>query len=342
MSNHFIGVLEDDRSESEKAKDWRAEEIASSSAMRPVFREVKKGKWKKYTVRDQDGSGSCVSQAIAKGFEVLYKIETGKNLVFSATPIYQKRKNAPEAGMFIHDAFTIAIKDGTCPEVNCKSQKMTDIEMDRARIPENFDALNDFLDAIAYVSMPADFDYIAAWVEKYGYASIHIAADYNSWARDFPKLGSRNRGIRHAVAAVDAVTYNNVQYLVIEDSWGAFGDFKGQRLLSREVFNDMFTRGAGFTQLKYNVNDIVSFEPFKVWMEFGQRSDEIKRLQDFLKAKGYFPSNQESTGFYGNITALAVYNYQIANAVASPIVLNRHKGKYCHAATLAAINKDLG
>lgn len=341
MSQQFIGILEDDRSEAERSKDWRAEEIVARGSLTPKFREVKKGKWNKYTVRDQDGSGSCVSQAIAKGFEVLYKLKTNKTLVFSATPIYQKRKNSPEPGMYIADAFNIAIKDGTCPEANCKSQRMNDDAMDSARLPDNFDQLNDFLDAIAYVDMPFDFDYIAAWIEKYGYASIHIAADRNSWSRDFPKLGSKNRGIRHAVAGVDAVTYNGVQYIIIEDSWGEFGEFKGQRLLSREVFNDMFTKGAGFTELQFDVF-AAKFDKFMQRMEYGQQSAEIKRLQDYLKSKGFFPSNQESTGYYGNITALAVYNFQMAKAVASPLVLNRYKGKYCHEATLAAINKDLG
>lgn len=340
----FIGILPDDRSESEKAKDWQAEEVASSSSMVPTFRTVSKLGWKRYTIRDQNGSGSCVSQALAKGFEVLYNKQTGKTVMFSATPIYQKRKNAPEAGMYIHDAFGIAVKTGTVPEAVVKSQLMNDEEMDAIVLPTNFDDLNDMLDAVAYVAIPKDFDYFAAWVEKYGYAQIHIAADRKSWSKDFPSLGSRNRNIRHAVAAIDAVTYKGVQYIVIEDSWGDFGEFQGQRLISREVFNDMYTSAAGFTALEYDVKPKPKqkqFEPFMLAMEFGQRSTEIARLQDYMKAKGYFPSSIESTGYYGNITALAVYNFQVAFKVASPAVLNKHKGKYCHAATLKGINNNL-
>lgn len=341
MSTDYIGVLPDNRTESEKAKDWRADEIASASSMTPKFRKVNKNEWKKYTIRDQDGSGSCVSQALAKGFEVLYKQKTGKTIVFSSTPIYQKRQNKPDAGMYIHDAFAIAVKFGTCPEADCKSQKMNDAQMDSAVLPANFEDLNNFLDALAYVAMPADFDYIAAWVEKYGWAQIHIAADRKSWSRDYPQLGSQNRGIRHAVSVVDAIEYKKVQYLVIEDSWGEFGEFVGQRLMTREVFLDMFTNGAGFTLLEYDVKDVVKFQPFLVKMEYGQTSDEIKRLQKYLQGKGFFPSNKECTGYYGNISALAVYNFQIAKQVASPAVLNKNKGKYCHEATIKAINADL-
>lgn len=337
----FIGVLPDNRPLSEQAKDWQATELVDAGIMTPVFRTVKKNEWKKYTLRDQNGSGSCVSQALAKGFEVLYFKKTGKIVVFSATPIYQKRQNKPDAGMYIHDAFAIAVKTGTCPESYVASQNMTDAQMDAAQLPVNYEEINNFLDAIAYVAVPKDFDYVAAWVEQNGYANLHIAADRKSWSRDFPKLGSLNRGIRHAVAAVDAVTYKGVQYIVIEDSWGEFGEFKGQRLISREVFNDMFTNGAGFTVLDYDVTDRLKFQPFTVKMEFGQTSEEVARLQTYLREKGYFPQGTRSTGYYGNITALAVYNFQMANKVANPVILNKYKGKYCHEATLQAINKNL-
>lgn len=339
-SDTFIGILPDVRPAEERSKDWQADELASATYLTPEFRVVEKNEWEKYTLRDQDGSGSCVSQALAKGFEVLYKKKTGKTIQFSATPIYQKRRNAPAAGMYIFDAFNIAVKSGTCPEADCPSQQMDDAEMDAVQLPANFEEINDFIDAIAYGEINKDFDYIAGWVEKYGFAQLHIAADRKRWSRDFPGLGSLNRGIRHAVAVVDAITYNSEQYLVIEDSWGEFGEFVGQRLISRAVFNDMYTSAAGFTVLEYDVKS-KKFARFKTRMEFGQRSDEIKRLQDYLKTRGHFPSNIESTGFYGNATALAVYNFQIANRVASPIVLNKNKGKYCHDATLKAINANL-
>lgn len=340
MSNDYIGVLPDRRTAKEKAKDWQADELLSAGLVAPKFRKVSKGKWKKYTVRDQDGSGSCVSQALAKGFEVLYKKETGKTVQFSATPIYQKRRNKPDAGMYIIDAFEIAVKHGTCPEKNCPSQKMTDKQMDAVVLPSNFEDINNFLDAIAFVSIKKDFDFIAHWVEQNGYAQLHIAADRKSWSRDFPKLGSTNRGVRHAIAVIDAVTYEGVQYIVIEDSWGEFGEFKGQRLISREVFNDMFTSAAGFTVLKYDVSD-TKFSRFETPLEFGQKMPEIVRLQDFLKARGFFPSNQESTGYYGHVTALAVYNFQVANRVASPVELNQLKGKRVGQKTLNSINTQL-
>ena len=243
--------------------------------------------------------------------------------------------------MYINDAFDIAVKTGTCPEEFCKSQKMNDKVMDSRKIPDNFEDINNFLDALAYVNMPKDFDFIAWWVEQYGYAQIHIASDRKSWSKDFPSLGSLNRGIRHAIAVVDAVTYNKVQYLVIEDSWGEFGDFVGQRLISREVFNDMFTKGAGFTVLKYDVSDEVKFEKFLEQLQFGQRSPEVVRLQKYLQAKGFFPMNVETTGYYGAITSKAVLEWQLAMKVDTEMNLKMWKGYYFGPKSLLVINNNL-
>ncbi len=339
--NQYSGVIEDPRSEAEKAKDWQSTEVASLGEMKPVFRKVSKGKWKKYTVRDQDGSGSCVSQALAKGFEVLRKVHKGDTIVFSSTPIYQKRANRPNEGMYLADALNIAVKTGTCREKDCKSQQMSNAQMDAAVLPANFEDLNNEVDVVASLVVPVDFDYVAAWIEQYGYAQIHIAADRKSWSRDFPKLGSLNRGIRHAVAGVDAVTYDGVQYIVIEDSWGSFGEFTGQRLLSREVFNDMVTSCGTITVFKFDTTDAIKFAPFNTVLEFGQQSDEVWRLQEYLKTKGCFPANVQSTGYFGSVTAIAVLSFQQKFNVATPIEINQLKGKRVGAKTLAAINKNL-
>lgn len=335
----YIGVLPDPRTEAEQARDYQATELASAEAMVPKFRTVKEGKWKKYTVRDQDGSGSCVSQALAKNFEVLRKLNKNDTIVYSATPIYQKRRGKPSPGMYGPDALNIAVKTGTCPEANLKSQLLDDAEMDSLVIPTNFEDLNNSVDALASLVMPKDFDYVAAAIEKWGVAMIHIAADRKSWSKDFPSLGSANRGIRHAVAGVDAVTYNKVKYIVIDDSWGEFGKYKGQRLLSREVFNDMVTFCGGLVSFAFDVKDALKkYQKFETVLEYGQNSSEVKRVQEVLKDKGFFPSNEEATGYYGNITAKAVYTFQVKHSVAPLVELNELKGRRIGAKTLSKLN----
>ncbi|MBP6859693.1 MAG: hypothetical protein KBC69_03690 [Candidatus Magasanikbacteria bacterium] len=44
-------------------------------------------------------------------------------------------------------------------------------------------------------------------------------------------------------------------------------------------------------------------------LKFGQKSNAVKKLQNELKAAGFFPANSTATGFYGNLTKQAVANY---------------------------------
>lgn len=60
---------------------------------------------------------------------------------------------------------------------------------------------------------------------------------------------------------------------------------------------------------------------------FGQRGGDIVRLQDILKAEGLFPLKVISTGYYGSITATAVYQFQMKHKVASQAELAALKGR---------------
>lgn len=47
----------------------------------------------------------------------------------------------------------------------------------------------------------------------------------------------------------------------------------------------------------------------------GSSGDDVKKLQSWLKAQGYFPQGQDSTGYYGDITKNAVAAWQKANNI---------------------------
>ena len=50
-TTHFTGLLEDNRTEEQKAKDWDTSELYASGDVKAIFREVKDGEWKKYQRR---------------------------------------------------------------------------------------------------------------------------------------------------------------------------------------------------------------------------------------------------------------------------------------------------
>lgn len=335
----YNGITPDLRSEEEKSKDWKAEELVSAMAIAPIFRTVKEGQWNRYSVRNQNGSGSCVAQTTAKMLEIKRKLVKGDIIKFSASPIYKERSNKPQAGMNSNNALDIAVKHGSCREFDMPSENLSDAQIDALAYPKNYEDLNNIAVPTSYVTTPVSFDYVAGIIEREGCAMIWINTDYQSWCKDIPTKGGRKGEVVHSITGVDAFTFKGVQYILIEDSWGEFGEYHGQRLLTREFFNDAVFYCATFMTFTFDVDNTKRFAEFFSDMQFGQRNSEIVRLQDFLKSKGHFPVNSVSTGYYGNVTAKAVYDFQVKYAVASMETLNALKGKRVGVATRKKINE---
>lgn len=78
---------------------------------------------------------------------------------------------------------------------------------------------------------------------------------------------------------------------------------------------------------------------FDTDMKMGDKNEEVKRLQERLAELGYF--KHEPTGFYGKLTAYAVYQFQIDKKVQLRPILDYYKGKYCHIGTRRALNDSL-
>jgi len=335
----YNGVLPDLRSDEEKAKDWQALEVFAPKA--PVFREVKENEWKRYQVRNQDGSGSCVANTVAKMLEVKRFIAKNDVVKFSHAPIYINRSNKPQGGMVGQDALQLAVKYSSCPETEMPSENKNDAQLDAMQMPLHFEDINNYVKPNAYLMLPLDFDYVASMVEQEGAVMIWVDTSYSCWQKDIPTAGGKGGGVRHSITVVDAITLNGVQYLVIEDSWGRFGKYNGQRLITREFFKDAVFFSAVLTEFVYDIDDTAIFTTFDYPLEYKMENEEVRRLQRYLKAKGFFPQNKEVTKFYGNITAKAVYDFQVAHNVASLAELNQLKGRRVGAKTLQVINANL-
>lgn len=336
----YNGTLPDTRPADEKAKDWLAEEVFAPAPAK--FRVANNpNEWKRYQIRNQDGSGSCVANTVAKMLEVKRTMAMGDSIKFSHAPIYINRVNKPSGGMVGVNALDLAKKLSSCRETDFPSEDMNDAQLDALKMPANYEDLNNLVKPTNYVILPIDFDYVASMIEQEGCAMIWVDTNRFCYQRDIPITGGKGGGVRHSITGVDTVNYNGVDYIVIEDSWGKFGQFNGQRLLSREFFKDAVFFCAVLTNFEYNVTDVVKFQPFYSQMKFGDRSPEIKRYQDYLKAKGFFPTNAQSTGFFGNVTAKATYAFQIKYNVAPLSELDALKGKRVGQKTLGVINNNL-
>lgn len=335
----YIGAS-DNRTLLEKEKSWQVREVFAMGA--PTFRTVNKGEWKKYQVRNQDGSGSCVANSQSKFVEIMHQIKTGESVKFSHAPVYQARINKPQAGMGYPNAPQLQIKINTCREDICPSENKTDAQLDAIILPPNYEAINDIAKPTEFLEFtPRTFNDVAYYVEQNGAAIIWIVSDYANWNKEIPTVGGKPNGeVRHSICVVDAITYNGTRYLVIEDSWGAGFGINGSRLITQEFFNDAVFIAYALTTFKYD-NGSMQYTPFNTKMQFGENSPEVRRLQDYLRTKGLFPVNVASTGYYGNITAQAVLAFQIKYSVDTIPTLNLLKGRFVGAKTLTKINQNL-
>ena len=301
----YNGIVEDPRSVEEKQQDWQHEEIASSAIPNWEEREPKK-----FPIFNQNGSSACVAFATAKILGIDEVVEGRDFIHLSPRDIYTMRQNKG-GGMWLPNALDIAKNHGACTELKMPSEALHEVEMNNTsdRTEECVtEALN--YRSKGYLELPKDIDSIASVIHQGKSVLLGFRFDYDEWT-DFPTINpNSNNSCGHGVAAVDAVLKDGKKYIVIDDSWSPTYGIFGQRYISEEFLKEKCFY-AGYTlNLIFETKHI-----FKTQMHFGDKNDEVKFLQDFLKTKGLFPVNRQSSGLFGAITKSAVKKFQSANGL---------------------------
>lgn len=327
------GALPDTRSEADQAKDFKFEEIVASVAP-VVWTEKPSLSWRKFPIFNQDGSGSCVAQTMAKIMGVMYWLKNGVYVHFSATHIYQRRANKPQGGMAGVDAFEIARKGATL-EVLTPSQDMTDVQMDNIKIEKYKEDVGEVFKLGNYVVGPVrDLETIASIIQQTGKAvMVWYYFTYPEWT-DVPQVLENNldlggnRTVRHSVAAVDFTLYQGKKCLIIEDSWGPNYGKGGQRIITEDFHKarNWFVAHPMNFKFEEGVEPPVLVKKFTRNMKIGDRHEEVRELQVFLKALGFYPTNSAATGYFGTVTKSAVIKFQLSRSlvgdgVVGPITL---------------------
>ncbi len=366
----FSGAIIDIRPEEEKEKDYQFGEIVA--AANPVnWVEKPQSAWRKFPIFNQDGSGSCVAQTLAKLLGILYWLKNQLYVHFSATHIYQRRSNKPSGGMAGVDAFNIARKGVTLEEL-VPSQDMNDGQMDGTEILQYKQDVGSVFKIGNYVSLPIkDIDTIASVIQTTGKAvMVWFYFNRDEWTDvpiiKYPDLNlSAGDTSRHSVTAIDFTLYNGKKALIIEDSWGQFFGLNGQRVITEDFFrvrnwfaaypiNFAFEDqtqpqpepSPGPTKPKYTFTKPLVFIPWDsaknqsadVALHESQKTD-VAALQNILKYEGHFPSNVSSTGYYGSVTAKAVYAFQVAHKVAPLSELDSLGGRRVGEKTIKVLNE---
>ncbi len=315
------GALLDTRSNEEKEKDYQFKEVVASTA--PVIWVEKLQKnWRKFPIFDQDGSGSCVAQTMAKLLGIMYWVKNKVYVHFSATHIYQRRTNKPQGGMAGVDAFKIS-QNGVTLEVLVPSQDMNDSEMDAVLVEKYKDDVGKVFKIANYISDPVkDIETIASIIQetKKG-VMVWYYFKHAEWTDTpvvkYPTLDiNASTTSRHSVTAVDFTLVDGKKCLIIEDSWGPNYGKGGQRIITEDFHSARNWFCAHPMTFSFEQTPVPEpTEKLTKLLKFGMTDPEVLILQNILKTKGVFPTNISSTGYFGSITKKAVEKFQSNNGL---------------------------
>ncbi len=136
----------------------------------------------------------------------------------------------------------------------------------------------------------------------------------DEWGRDIPIVKDYSLGLfdtnacHHSVVAVDAFLYNGKKALKIEDSaW--FGGIN-RRIILEDYFQARNYYAGYFMNFKFESDIPKPKHTFNTDLSFGMTSPEVVFLQQCLKYDGTFPSNTDTTGYFGTITLDSVKRFQ--------------------------------
>lgn len=348
MSNFQSGALLDTRLSEEKERDYTQKEIVASIS--PVnWVEKPQSQWRKFPIFNQNGSGSCVAQTLAKIMGVMYWLINGVYVHFSATHIYQRRNNKPQPGMAGVEAFDIA-RDGVTLEELVPSQNLTDEQMDGVMIAPYKEDVGKIFALPKYVQTNIqDIDTIASTIQATGKAvMVWFYFNIDEWTEvptiKYPELTALTAQGRHSVAAVDFTMYQGKKALIIEDSWGTSYGMAGQRVITEDFFKVRNFFAAYPINFRFQEPTPVNKPSytFTVPLTYGQQNIDITGLQNILKYEGMFPGNADSTGYYGEITRKGVLAFQQKYAVDTPENLAALNGKRVGSLTIKKLNELYG
>lgn len=296
MEHNFPGLIIDSRTEEEKAKDYPHEELYG--ALPIVWVTKTPDSWKKFSIRDQDGSSSCVGQGTAKALEVM----TG--VIQSAHPTYRKRPNFSGKGMYLQAAGDILKNSGTTTEQLDPSQLMNEDKLNADVTCETPVKIGSYV----FIN-PHDIDAIASVISDGKAVVLTFNSTYSEW-KDVPVADPNSLNFwGHCVCAVDFTLYEDKKTLIIEDSWGhatAIGN-GGQRIITEDYLSKRCTGAMYFLPVVAKSDKPIHV--FNTNLVYGMSGNEVKALQQALIWDGELKAGLD-TGYFGTLTLRAVMAFQ--------------------------------
>ena len=318
MKNN-TGLLEDNRSEKKKERDFLHEELNFGSGAEWLSRTEAKKSEDLYYKENQKSTSSCAGHTGTLMLAVNNYLETAnEERRLSRAFFYRKRVNYPNEGMYGYDVGNIGVKFGTCRD-ELLPTPATERAINAVKITKKMEEDAKVFRALKYIFLnkPTIFQLknIANSNKAIG---ISIFATTKEWSKEFPEmedvnLERKNANIHHLVTVLpnSGYEYRGKKYVIIQDSaW--FGGLN-IRHISEDWVNSRVRYGLYFIDLPNptpSKEKSISFRyNFYRHLKVGDRGADVVKLQEALKELGFF-TYKDCTGYFGGISMKAVIDFQ--------------------------------
>lgn len=314
---YFTGLIEDPRSDAEKALDFKHEELVGSSLPSAPF-DSKKILVDPYPSEDQQQVGSCVPHGIGKALAIERSKDTDEGYQrLSWTAAYRLRFNYPSAGCWPQNIFEVYRVTGA-PLFTTLPDPQTEQEASDVVVSSLMKVEAAIFKGLAYVqfAIPNDIDTLASVAEQGKGVPITIYSTYAEWAQEYPQVTNSSLKSTDAAAVVNhcicilpnsGFIENGIKYVAVADS----AHFGGRvlRYLSENFIAARVMGGGYWVAPAVLGSGSLPVHIFTKILKSGMTDPEVVWLQKLLIAEGFLPADCAS-GFFGGMTLSALHAFQ--------------------------------
>lgn len=264
-----------------------------------LFKEKKRTEWRKFPYQFQSSSSSCVTYGTAKICLILYFLFSGRVVKFSPGFWYKSRRNKPGLGMYFDDIQKLASEGALLYEL-APCEGFTEDQMNTLSIEQyQRDSAKVFALPKDWVELPIDFDTVASTIEKTrkGVKLWFSFGPGEVFGVERCRIVGSDKRWNHDMTAVDAFTFEGVEYILVEDS--ADKEKHYQKLIDRNFFKRCYLA-------RYPIN----FKFAQGAIDKPEYDGTIISVQIILRYEGFFPNNVPLAERVGPVTQDALKKFQ--------------------------------
>lgn len=263
-------------------------------------------------VKDQGTSYSCGGQAWATYGNALISDNHSAKFIYAQTFV----QGGGSAGRTNCD---LVKNQGWGLEFDCVSLMSSlppdEIFMER---PQDISdtARKNAVKSYSYASVLTDIESVAnAIVNNKGCVIGVSGKDNGTWLSAYPAIPTGGGSLwRHWLYAGKLKSKDGKRYVGVLNSWGSNVGESGWQWLHEDFFNNGFIFEAWVI-----VYSALPKHTFYTPLKYMQTGTEVVWLQKCLQSIGYFPKEQECTGYYGDISRQAVFKFQKDHCITGPV-----------------------